>query len=406
MSDTELNGTKATADIEPEIPAAQLQQETSERVARLSALLDKHRGERHIVALQDYPDPDAISAALAYQMIAERFDIRAEIMYEGAISHQENLALVRLLDIELIRFNDEVRLSDYHHSVFLDNQGTTTALTERLELAGVKPLIIIDHHERQNIIEAPFTDIRPLSATVTMLVEYLSGGLGRLEVGRPESQRLATALMHGLRSETDGLIRGKPEDFTAAAWLSRFGNDEMLRAVLRVNRTRAVMEVILSALSRRTINNGYSFAGIGFIRLDDRDAIPQAADFLLTEENVHTAIVYGIVTGPRESLMGSLRTAKVTLDVDHFLKDALGCDSRGRYYGGGRHGAGGFEIPIGFLTAADDEQTRQLKWQVYHRQVERMLLEKIGALDLERKGKPAREAERPAPREANGNGQE
>src|SRR5829696_2423879 len=105
MSDTELNAPKATADVEPEIPAAQLQQETSERVARLSALLDKHRGERHIVALQDYPDPDAISAALAYQMIAERFDIRAEIMYEGAISHQENLALVRLLDIELIRFN-------------------------------------------------------------------------------------------------------------------------------------------------------------------------------------------------------------------------------------------------------------------------------------------------------------
>jgi nanoRNase/pAp phosphatase (c-di-AMP/oligoRNAs hydrolase) len=406
MSDTELNAPKATADVEPEIPPAQLAKETSERVARLGALLDKHRGERHIVALQDYPDPDAISAALAYQMIAERFDIRAEIMYEGAISHQENLALVRLLDIELIRFNDEVRLSDYHHSVFLDNQGTTTALTERLEIAGVKPLIIIDHHERQNIIEAPFTDIRPLSATVTMLVEYLSAGLGRVEVGRPESQRLATALMHGLRSETDGLIRAKPEDFMAASWLSRFGNDEMLRAVLRVNRTRAVMEVILSALSRRTINNGYSFAGIGFIRLDDRDAIPQAADFLLTEENVHTAIVYGIVTGPRESLMGSLRTAKVTLDVDHFLKDALGCDTRGRYYGGGRHGAGGFEIPIGFLSAADDEQTRQLKWQVYHRQVERMLLEKIGALDLERKGKPARETERPAPREANGNGQE
>ena len=40
------------------------------------------------------------------------------------------------------------------------------------------------------------------------------------------------------------------------------------------------MEVILSELSRRTINNGYSFAGIGFIRIDDRDAIPQAADFL------------------------------------------------------------------------------------------------------------------------------
>ena len=83
----------------------------------------------------------------------------------GQLLGPDQPVVLRLLDIELIRYNDEVRLSDYHHSVFLDNQGTTTALTERLEAAGVKPLIIIDHHEPQNIIEAPFTDIRPLSAT-------------------------------------------------------------------------------------------------------------------------------------------------------------------------------------------------------------------------------------------------
>lgn len=355
------------------------------RLAELTRQLEAHRGERHIVAVQDYPDPDAISAALAYQLICERFDIKADIVYSGTISHQENLALVRLLDIEMHRFNDEIQLSNYQHSVFLDNQGTTTALTDPLEAAGVKPLIIIDHHELQGIIEAEFTDIRPVSATATMITEYLQGGLGKLEIGRPESEKLATALMHGLRSETDGLIRAKKEDLLAAAYLSQFVNDEMLKAVLRVNRSRAVMEVILSALSRRTIHNGYSYTGIGFIRFDDRDAIPQAADFLLTEENVHTAIVYGIVSGPREAVVGSLRTSKVTLDVDHFLKDALGIDARGRYYGGGRHGAGGFEIPIGFLQATNDEQQKQLKWQVFSQQIERMILNKIGGLQTERK---------------------
>ena len=49
--------------------------ETGIRAEELGRLLERHRGERHIVALQDYPDPDAMSAALAYQMIAERFDI-------------------------------------------------------------------------------------------------------------------------------------------------------------------------------------------------------------------------------------------------------------------------------------------------------------------------------------------
>ena len=76
-------------------------------------------------------------------------------------------------------------------------------------------------------------------------------------------------------------------------------------------------------------------------------------------------------------------------------------DSRGKFYGGGRHGAGGFEIPVGFLQTADDEQTRQLKWQLFHQQVERMLLEKIGALQAERVAKQARDAER-GPRDGNG----
>ena len=46
----------------------------------------------------------------------------------------------------------------------------------------------------------------------------------------------------------------------------------------------------------RIVAENFSIAGIGYLRAEDRDAIPQAADFLLTEENVHTVIVYGIVT--------------------------------------------------------------------------------------------------------------
>ena len=38
-------------------------------------------------------------------------------------------------------------------------------------------------------------------------------------------------------------------------------------------------------------------AGIGYLRWTDRDAIPQAAEFILNEENVHTAVVFGISFG-------------------------------------------------------------------------------------------------------------
>src|SRR5262249_30020385 len=90
----------------------------------------------------------------------------------------------------------------------------------------------------------------------------------------------------------------------------------------------------------RVVANGYSVAGVGYLRWSDRDAIPQAADFLLTEENVHTSVVYGLLDeqGGREAISGSLRTHKSTLRVDRFLKDALGDDLAG---GGGRAGGSG-----------------------------------------------------------------
>jgi nanoRNase/pAp phosphatase (c-di-AMP/oligoRNAs hydrolase) len=58
------------------------------------------------------------------------------------------------------------------------------------------------------------------------------------------------------------------------------------------------------------------------LRAGDRDAIPQAAEFFMKEENVHTAIVYGIIKdeNQEEVLNGSLRTSKLTLDPDEFIK--------------------------------------------------------------------------------------
>src|SRR4030095_258960 len=104
-----------------------------------------------------------------------------------------------------------------------------------------------------------------------------------------------------------------------------FVDQEMLAAILSNQRSRNTMEVIQAALASRLVRDNYSVAGVGYLRYEDRDAIPQAADFLLTEENVHTAIVYGLVIeGGREMVIGSLRTKKATLNPDAFLKEALG----------------------------------------------------------------------------------
>lgn len=353
----------------------------------LASVLEKHRRERHIIVLQDYPDPDAIASAVAHRLISTKFDIVADIVYGGQISHQQNRALVKSLGVPLIAATENLDLSVYQASVFVDGQGKNSMLTGKLEAANILPLVIIDHHERQEALpHVEFMDIRHVGATSTIYAEYFLEGMVELDRNRREHVVVATALMHGIMTDTNQFVRASEEDFRAAAFLSHFHDAPHLLEIMNQSRPRQTMDVIQRALQNRTLRENFSIAGIGYVRAAERDAIPQAADFLLTEENVHTAIVYGLVVGEQdgqraENLVGSLRTTKLTIDPDQFIKEALGRGPTGQFFGGGRSEAGAFDIPIGFLIGGQGEEYDRLKWQVYDMQLKQHLFAKIGIKD-------------------------
>ncbi len=349
--------------------------------ASLAQVLEAHRGERHVIVLQDYPDPDAISSAYAHQLISAAFGIETSILYDGKVSHQQNIALVKLLGIDLIHHEEALGPGKYQGAVYVDNQGTTAEnLVGALEGMGVPALIVIDHHEAQGRLEPEFSDIRATGATATIYADYLEQGLLALDKSHKEHVVAATALMHGLITDTAGFVRAGEADFHAAAYLSRFRDADLLGQIMSQARSKRAMDIIRRALGNRVMAESFSVAGIGYVRAEDRDAIPQAADFLLTEENVHTAIVYGIVigNGRPESVVGSMRTSKITLSPDEFLKEVFGKNYAGRYYGGGKASAGGFEVAIEFLAGEHTEEYRNLKWQVYDGQIKQKLFAKIG----------------------------
>jgi nanoRNase/pAp phosphatase (c-di-AMP/oligoRNAs hydrolase) len=363
---------------------------TEHKVEALRQVLERHRGDRQLVVLQDFPDPDALSCAWTYKLIAQQFGIRCDIVYAGTLSHQENIALVKLTTLPVQRWSlqaaREKDFSVYQGVVFIDNQGTTTQLMPLVQQANIPVAVVIDHHSSQGDLEAEFSDIRSHTrATATILTQYLQAGLLKLDNSNGEHIKCATALMHGLRSDTNRLMQAQEEDFLAAGYLSRFYDSQLLNSVLQASRSKRVMDVIERSLRNRILQNSFSIAGVGYLRYDDRDAIPQAADFLVTEENVHTAVVYGIVHDEDEDLevvIGSLRTSKITLDPDEFIKEAFGQDTQGRFFGGGRAMAGGFEIPMGFLSGFNEntEYTR-IKWEVFDAQVKQKLLRLVDPED-------------------------
>jgi nanoRNase/pAp phosphatase (c-di-AMP/oligoRNAs hydrolase) len=360
------------------------------KVEELQLTLERHHSQRQLIIIQDFPDPDALSSAWAYQLIAQQYNIQCDIVYAGTLSHQENIALVKLANLPAKRWGVQTLkdrdFSVYQSCVLIDNQGTTTQLMPFVKQANIPIAVLIDHHSSQGDWDVEFADLRPQTrSTATILTQYLQSGLLKLDSNNPEHVKCATALMHGLRSDTNRLMHAQEEDFLAAGYLSRFYDSQLLNAILQTARSRRVMDVIERSLKNRKIYNNFSIAGVGYLRYDDRDAIPQAADFLVTEENVHTAVVYGIVHDEDEELevvIGSLRTNKLTLDPDEFIKEAFGQDSHGRFFGGGRMMAGGFEIPMGFLGSFNDNpEYAKLKWEVFDIQIKQKLLRLVNPQD-------------------------
>jgi nanoRNase/pAp phosphatase (c-di-AMP/oligoRNAs hydrolase) len=348
----------------------------------LAEILEPHRGERHVVVLHEYPDPDAIASGNAHRLISGEYGIEVDVLYSGEISHEQNIALVRALSIDLLKYEDSMDLGSYQAAILVDHQGTTVEqILSALETANVPVLLIVDHHEAQDRLQPEFIEICKSGSTSTIYANYLQQGALELDTAHKEHGNAATALLHGILTDTGGFTRADSDDFQAAGFLSRFRDAELLGQIMEQARSKQAMEIIRRALGDRVTVESFSIAGIGYLRAEDRDAVPEAADFLLTEENVHTAIVYGILAGDEEeeTMVGSLRTAKFTLDPDNFIKEVFGRGANGRYYGGGKPSAGGFAIPVGFLSGDHGEEFQGRKWQVYDAQIKYKIFAKIGA---------------------------
>lgn len=358
-----------------------LKDEGVEKKLAIADVLDKHRGEKHLVVLHDFPDPDAISSAIAHKLISAEYNIEVDIIYTGKISHSQNIAMVKLLGIELLPYNGNMDLHQYQGAVFLDNQGSTVnGIVKQLQSANVPVLIVVDHHEPQDTLNPEYSDIQKTGSTATIYASYIEQGMLNMQKSRKDHVAMATALMQGILTDTVGFIRADLDDFHAAAFLSQFRDPDMLEHIMNQSHSKQVMDIIRRALENRTIVENLSIAGIGYLHAEDRDAIPQAAEFLMNEENVHTAIVYGIIRNQNqeEFLTGSLRTSKFNFEPDDFIKGVFGVSPEGRYYGGGKHMAGGFSIPIGFLTGEPSEDYSDIKWQVFDSQVKTKIFAKIG----------------------------
>lgn len=337
------------------------------RWADLSAALERHRGEKLLVLLNGYPDPDNIGAGLALQFLAETFEIETTLLSFHEVSHQENRALVKRLAVDLNLYDERFNLDPYSLYAYVDSARAESPIDDELE--GKTFLAFVDHHKKAGDPPAEFVDIRETAgSTCAIFADYLRQAYPvGLDDSDPGHARLATALMHGIRSDTGLLLRATKLDFEACAYLWGAVDEELLKRISDQSLSPAVMDMIQAALERKRVYDNFLFSDVGFVRKEHRDGIPQAADFLLSRDGIDTVLVFGIVEG--KTVDGSLRTRSDQINPDSFLKKAFGIDEeRGSHYGGGNlRDKGAFQIPIGFLANHKDrDQLYRLAWEVIH----------------------------------------
>lgn len=237
------------------------------------------------IVVHDNPDPDAISSAMGLKEIAGSVGVKAEILYRGKIGHHENKAFVNLLDIELDRSKD-FNASDYKKIALIEcsSPGVNNLLPH-----GIQVSIVIDHHQANaDEVKAEYVDIRPnIGATATIMTKYLQ----ELEI--PVKTELATALLYGIKVDTDDFRRNTdPADLTAAAYLSPLANHDILSRIETPSRSIEEIDILGEAIKNRQIKGSYLISNVGTI--SDRDALAQAADYLLTLEGITTSLVFGL----------------------------------------------------------------------------------------------------------------
>jgi len=342
-----------------------------DRARGFAEALSAARGKHLLIALRGHPDPDGIASALAQAHIATRLGVgKVTIGYCHELSHRENRALVKLLNVELKKMKSVVEVEKVDYLALVDAHDLDPDLAG---VDGIETLTIVDHHRAHAPPKAKFVDMRnDVGATATIFVEYLQE-LFPLSVEQDDDRRVATALMHGLATDTDDFSLARSTDFRAAAQLSEVCDRDLLEDLSRRLIAPSAMDVIARSLSALVVRRNFAMAGVGFVAEGERDTIAQAADFLIRREDIDTVVVYGIV-GDR-FIEGSLRTHSPSVDPAVWLEQAFGHDERGKAYGGGRRDKGGFRIPIGFLGRATD---RAQLWSLVEHAARQALLKQLG----------------------------
>jgi len=251
--------------------------------------LEAENNSKVLIVCHDNPDPDALASALAMKHLCETMGHTSTIIHGGMIEHQQNRAMVKLLDMDIRKLildwevEDLLKESDIVICVDFSHPGSNNVLPQKCV-----PHIVIDHHTSE---ERPAGDVilvrSEFAATSSLIASIL------MNSGIEMNSEIATALAFGIRTDTLGFTRSfNAVDLRALSWLGAWIDWDLMRSFESPPRSQEVLSIFKQALTDAELENGLMLVPIS--DMVDRDALSQVADFLLPTEGVKIVVSYGV----------------------------------------------------------------------------------------------------------------
>lgn len=251
---------------------------TRQKLKELRAMVSED--DRIAIVLQNDPDPDAMASAMALRALLGRNKQTTPIFSFAPVTRPENRSMAHLLEIEIQPATLE-ELKSFDKIAMLDVQ--PPYFGEKLRHAD----IVIDHHPGYAPHDAAFQDVRTrYGATSTIMTEYIICDDARI------SERLATALLYGIRSDTVMLSRRTTDDdLLAFTHLYPIANYNLLRQMDRPEFPITFAKVMARAMGRLEVKDGVVILNLGKVARDD--LIVQMAELCLSFEGTRWVAVAG-----------------------------------------------------------------------------------------------------------------
>jgi len=299
------------------------------RLSRLWSVLDG--AKTMLIVVQNNPDPDALAAAAALREIANQIHgIACSVAHAGEVGRAENKALLDYLRLNT-RALDTLDLERFDRLGMVDAQPGAGNVNFD---ASVRLDVVIDHHPvRRETRSARFTDIRRrYGATCSMLYEYLTAA--QMEI----PTRLATAMIYGIRSDTQDLGRESTKaDVEAYLGLYPLANARVLGRIVSAPLPHVYFSKLRVALDKAVVYGDRIVSELG--EFDSPEMVAEAADLLLRAEGVQWTMCVGIIEG---WIHLSLRTTDRDRNAGKIARNLGGR----RGFGGGHQALAAAQIPI------------------------------------------------------------